>query len=159
MVFKIGQAEVHKRQKNIVLGLVFSVGLAVVMVLGDETFKASYNDLLIVSVVIFFVFANLINGIRHFQWKKTIQSHQIEVLDTAILFFKGDEKTVLKADQIRKMEIKRRKDVVTRILLHRVSGQKIRLEGYDGMDDFATAISSFLKSADACQVMTPPSDT
>lgn len=140
MIFKIGQTEIHKRRKNMLLGVLFSLGLSVTMVQGNAQDSLRYNDFLIGSIVLFFIFANVINLIRHFKWKGVIKNHQVEVLEDQMVFYKADEKTVLKIDQIQKVFLKRQKGLVTRMILELPIGNKIRLEGYEEMDAFAQVI-------------------
>ena len=140
MVFRIGQAEVQKRRKNILLGFLFSIGMVVAMAMGNAQNVDRYNDFLLGSVVFFVVFANIINIFRHFQWKNMILVHQVEVLDQEMIFTKGKDKSVLKIDQIIKVQVARRAGTVSRMIIELSGGNKIRLEGYDNMDDFAKAI-------------------
>ena len=145
MIFKIGQAEVKKRQNNILLGLLLTVVLAIIVFMGDESIKDKYNDFLIASFILFFLFANIINGIRHFRWKYIIKKHQIEVLDDQVVFLEGDVRTVLQKSQINKAHIKRRQEKVTRIIVQLVNGNKIRLEGYEEMEALAKGLTDRLK--------------
>lgn len=145
MIFKIGQTEVKKREKNIMLGLLFSILFVAIVMLDNDTDRGRYNDFLLASIVLFFLFSNVINGIRHLQWKKMIQVHSIDVLENEIAFLKDTEKTTLKIDQIDTVHLKQRGDLVTRIILKRVNGNKIRLEGYDEMDALAKSIIQQVK--------------
>ena len=140
MIFKISPAEVKKREKNILLAILFSIGLAGFLMFGNDTLKITYNFLLLISIGLFFVFANIFNGIRHNKWKKTIKTHQIEILDREIIFSKGDEKSTLPPEKIHKIRLKRRKESVTWMILFLTTGNKIRLEGYDDMDTLAKLI-------------------
>lgn len=149
MVFKIGQTEVKRRQKNIILGFVFSIMFLLTVNMGDGIFGVHYNDILLLSIVIFFVFANIFNLVRHFQWKKIIEIHQIEVLENEIIFSKGTEKTVLKLDKIKTVRFKRRGDDVVRMTATLVTGNKIRMEGYDKMNSFAKWLADRIKPEQA----------
>ena len=144
MVFKIGLPEVKKRQKNNLYGVVLSIVFLVVVTM-DDKLGVQYNDILLLSIVFFFVFANVINLTRHAQWKKLIETHQVEVLENVVVFMKDGEKTTLTPDKINILKIKRRDDKVARITIKLVIGNKIRLEGYNDMDDFAKLLAKLVK--------------
>ena len=144
MVFKIGLPEVKKRQKNNLYGVVLSIVFLVVVTM-DDKLGVQYNDILLLSIVFFFVFANVINLTRHAQWKKLIETHQVEVLENVVVFMKDGEKTTLTPDKINILKIKRRDDKVVRITIKLVIGNKIRLEGYNDMDDFAKLLAKLVK--------------
>ena len=145
MIFKISQAEVKKREKNILLGVLFSFGLAGALMLGNDTLKITYNSLLLTSIVLFFVFANFFNGLRHLKWKKIIQIHRLEILDDKFIFSKGDEKSTLTPEKIKKIRLKRQNESVRWMIIFLTTGNKIRLEGYDEMDVLAKLIITQLK--------------
>jgi hypothetical protein len=140
MTFTIGKDEIEKRRKNIFLGLIFSVGLAVLLGYMNGNDATKYNDLLLGSVVFFLVFANIINGYRYLQWLKLITTHRIEPGEDSICFFKGDAESTLKGKDIAKITAKRKDNRLTAITIELNIGNKIRLEGYDNMDGLLTAL-------------------
>lgn len=145
MVFKIGQAEVKKRQINMLLGLLFSVLFVTFINIKNNTDNTRYNDLLFLSVSVFFAFSNVINLGRHIQWKKSIKTHQIEILADSIIFSKDAEKEVLEPEKVAKIDVKRRGEEVKRIIIVLVIGNKIRLEGYNDMNLFAELLAERTK--------------
>lgn len=146
MIFKIETKEIKRREKNIALGVLFSVSFLVVVSWESSIVGARYNDILLLSIVFFFVFANVINIMRHFQWKNLIRTHRVEVADQEVFFWKGEEKTVLQPQQIASILIKRRREGgVAHITVKLVVGNKIRLEGYEEMEAFAEKLTSLVK--------------
>ncbi len=144
MIFRISVAEIAKRRKNILLGLLFSIGLAVTLAMANATNQEKYNDMLLGSVVFFLVFANIINATRHLQWQKQIKTHRIEVGNTGLMFIKGDEQNELLGEKIANLKTKEKNGLVTTIFVELATGNKIRLEGYDGMTELAALIQNMM---------------
>ena len=142
--FRIGVAEVKKRQKNILFGLIFTVALVLTLGWANASNAERYNDFLLGSVVIFLVFANFINGFRFYQWTVLIKTHRVELVEEGLAFWKGKEKTFLLPSQVRRVQFKRSGDAVAVVILELATGAKIRLEGYDNMADFAAGIRKLM---------------
>ena len=140
MAFKIGNHEVEKRRKNIILGAIFSTVLAACLGYLNGVNASKYNDFLLGSVVFFLVFANIINAFRYIQWLKLIAKHRVEPAGDVIHFYKGDDKSTLKGDNIAKVTVKRKQEQPVTIFIELNIGNKIRLEGYDDMDGLLGAL-------------------
>ncbi len=149
MTFRISDAEVTRRRKNNFLGLIFSIGLMLVLAVANASNQEKYNDMLLLSMVVFFVFANIINMFRHQQWQNQIRGHRLERSEAGLVFIKGDERNELRGDQIAKLRIKEKDNRVHLIFVELTTGNKIRLEGYDHMDGLA----------DLLRKMVPPETT
>jgi hypothetical protein len=142
MAFTISRDEVVKRRKNIFLGLLFSIGISVLMGHLNGNDSTKYNDLLFGSIVFFLVFANIINAFRYVQWLKLITTHRIEPNDDALTFHKGENQSTLKADDISKLRLKIKKEKLLSITVELNIGNKILLEGYDDMDGLLAAMKT-----------------
>ncbi|MBF0446888.1 MAG: hypothetical protein HQL67_01680 [Magnetococcales bacterium] len=140
MTFTIGSYEIQKRKKNILLGLGYSIALALVIGYANGSGMESYNDFLLGSVVFFLVSANIINGYRHLQWLKLITTHRVEEAEGSLNFYKGTERSTLKSDNIAQLIIKRKKGALITIIVVLNIGNKIRLEGYDDMEGLLTVL-------------------
>jgi hypothetical protein len=142
MAFTITKEEVIKRRKNIFLGLLFSIGIAVLMGYMNGNDSTKYNDLLFGSIVFFLVFANIINAFRYVQWLKLITTHRIEIGENSLDFFKGEAESNLKADNMAKLCLKKKDDQLLYIIVELNIGNKIRLEGYNDMDGLLAALKN-----------------
>lgn len=140
MIFRIGHEELVKRRKNNWLGLLFSIGMMVLLAAANAHNQERYNDFLFGSVVLFLVLANMINLVRHVQWSRTIAHHHIEAGESGLTFVKGEEKTHLPGDQINSMRTKEKNGATTVVFMELANGNRIRLEGYTDMNGLAAAI-------------------
>jgi hypothetical protein len=59
--FTISPASLRERSHNIAYGLAFSLGLVLLIYWGHVQFPQSFNMILLISVILFVVFSNLIN--------------------------------------------------------------------------------------------------
>ncbi len=137
MVYKISADEVKRRRKNILLGALFSIGIALLLGAQNAANEEKYNDFLFFSVVLFLVFSNFINGFRFYKWQDMTTKHRIEVEGDRITFCMGSEKSVLQNEQLATLKIKRKRDHVQAVIVGLNNGNKIRLEGYNNLNDLA----------------------
>ena len=141
MDFTIGEAEVRKRKKNILLGGVFSLLLAGMVAIQNHRHPEQYNDLLLWSVVGFVIIANVVNYYRHRRYLRKIRDHRVEVEPGKVKFRTGDDLSELDVQDIAAMSFFRKKGTLQHIQLRLKSNRGIRLEGYDDLEKLGRLVA------------------
>ncbi len=141
MDFIIGETEVRKRKRNILLGGVFSLLLAGMIAVQNHRNPEQYNDLLLWSVVGFVIIANVVNYYRHRRYLRQIRDHRVEVQPGKVKFWTGGDSSSLDVNDIAAMSFFRRKGMLQHIQIRLKSNRGIRLEGYNDLEELGRLIS------------------
>jgi hypothetical protein len=142
--FDIGPESIEKRRKNILLGGVFSLLLAILVVFGHARYPQTYNDVLLWSVLGFVVLGNLVNYYRHRRYLRLIRDHHVDIFPGRIEFWTGDQKSVLDIGDIAGVFLYRKKGVLGHIQIRLKSDRGIRLEDYRELERMAQSIAEQL---------------
>lgn len=145
--FTVSAESIAKRKKNILLGGVFSLLLAAVVVAGNARYPQTYNDVLLWSVLGFVLIGNLVNYYRHRRYLRLIRDHRVDVYPGRVEFWAGGEKSVLDIGDIAGMYLYRRRGTLRHIQVRLKSNRGIRLEGYGDAEGLARAIAAQLPKA------------
>ena len=144
MVFKIQPEEFAARRKRLLYGLLFSIGLAVIITYQHLHYPEEYNDVLFWSVVGFVVLGNLINYLRHRRYLKRAARHRLEFTEQALTFETGEEQSRLELTDVAAYRVFSRAGGIGHIQLQLANGRGIRLEGYENMTEMATELRRLL---------------
>jgi len=144
MKFTISQASLQIRKKNILLSALLSLALIAVVSTGHMLYPKTYNDMLLWSVITLVVLGNLINYYRHRRYLRLIRNHRIEIEGDKVLFYTGDQKSVLDVKEIAMLTFYRKKGNVTHIQLKLRNNRGIRLEGYEDLEQLGRAIADLI---------------
>lgn len=148
-VFSIGERYLDTKTKNILWGGGLSVVLVAVIAFGRYRYPETYNDVLLWSIVVFVIGANLINYLRHRRYLRLIREHRVELVSGRMLFWTGTEKSELDLDDIALVNLFRRKDVLHHIQLRLKNNRGIRLEGYRDLERMAALLAEQIPAAHA----------
>ncbi len=141
MHFTVGEAEVRKRNKNILLGAIFSLLLAGMVAFQNHRYPEQYNDVLLWSVVGFVIIANVVNYYRHRRYLRQIRDHRVEVEPGKVKFRTGGDLSELDVQDIAALSFFRKKGVLQHIQIRLRSNRGIRLEGYNDLEKLGRLIS------------------
>lgn len=142
MEYRIGEAEVKVRNKNNLLGAMFSAGLAWVVWDGHQRRPEVYNEYALWSVIAFLAFANVINGVRYLIWLKRIKKHYVTVQEGSMTFWEEKTETRLDFDQVSVLLIRTGKKLPDQLVIRLKNGRKIRIQGYDNQNELIDRIKS-----------------
>ena len=145
--FSIGKQYLDSKTKNILWGGGLSVVLVAVIAFGRYRYPQTYNDVLLWSIVVFVVGANLINYLRHLRYLRLIRDHRVELVPGRMLFWTGTEKSELNLDDIVLVNLFRRKDTLHHIQLRLKTNRGIRLEGYGNLEHLAALLAEQIPKA------------
>lgn len=142
--FNISQESIGRRKKNVLLGGMFSLVLAGIIVVGNYRYPETYNDVLLWSVLGFVVLANLVNYYRHSRYLRLIRDHRLEVVPGRVQFWTSGEKSELELENVAGMFLYRKKNALQHIQIRLKNNRGIRLEGYRDMERLAQLIAEQL---------------
>jgi hypothetical protein len=145
--FTISPASLRERSHNIAYGLAFSLGLVLLIYWGHVQFPQSFNMILLISVILFVVFSNLINYVRHRRYLRLARDHWIEILPDRIRFQATGNTSELELNDVAALNIYRRKGTPRLIQIKRKDNRGIRLEGYGDMEALAKALKARIPAA------------
>lgn len=144
MKFTISQASLQIRKKNIIWSALLSLALIAIVSAGNMLYPQTYNDMLLWSVITLVVIGNLINYYRHRRYLRLIRNHRIEIEGDKVLFYTGDQKSVLDVKEIAMLTFYRKKGNVAHIQLKLRNNRGIRLEGYEELEQLGRAIADLI---------------
>jgi hypothetical protein len=144
ITFRISDVEFERRNKRILYGLAWSIGLAVLVSIQHLHYPENYNDALFWSVIGFVALANLVNYYRHRKYIIKARTHRIELTDKTLRFITGSELSELKLPDVAAMSTFNQGKRLGHIQLKLRNGRGIRLEGYDDMDGLTAALQKRL---------------
>jgi len=142
--FSISSQAIERRKKNILLGGVFSLLLAILVVFGHARYPQTYNDVLLWSVLGFVVLGNLVNYYRHRRYLRLIRDHHVDILPGRIEFWTRGQKSELDIGEIAGLFLYRRKGVLAHIQVRLKNNRGIRLEDYGDLERMAQWIAEQL---------------
>jgi hypothetical protein len=145
--FTIDEGSLAQRKRNILLGLFFSLVLALVIALGHYRYPETYNDVLLWSVIGFVGIGNLVNWLRHRRYVRLIRDHRIEVHPGRVEFWTKGEKSVLDVGDIAALTLYRRRGTLRHIQVRLKNNRGIRLEGYRDLDRLADLLAGQIPKA------------
>jgi len=145
--FTIDQGSLAQRRRNILLGLVFSLVLALVVVFGHYRYPATYNAVLLWSVLGFVIIGNLVNWLRHRRYVRLVRNHRIEVHQGRVEFWTGGEKSVLEVGDIAALTLYRRRGSLRHVQVRLTNNRGIRLEGYRDLERLAALLADQIPKA------------
>lgn len=143
--FIVGEQEIRKRNKNLLWGLLLSVFLAVLIVIENHRDPATYNNVLLWSILGFLAVANIVNYIRHLRYLKLISTHRVEFNNDKIIFITDDNESELNTSDIAIMQMYKSSNRLQHIQLRLVNNRGVRLEGYDQLERMAALIAAQLR--------------
>ncbi|MBF0370672.1 MAG: hypothetical protein HQL52_14565 [Magnetococcales bacterium] len=144
MVFQVGKQEISKRNKNIFMGIIYSVGFIAVTAAANSWDSNKYNDMLLLSVIGFVVFSNMINAVLYMNYRTKIKDHRVEVGEKGVTFWTKGVDSMLEVERILKVRFRRRKGALDRVVIDLRNGRHIRLEGYDDLLELGEAVVKLL---------------
>lgn len=144
MKFTISQASLQMRKKNIMWSALLSLALIAITSAGHMLHPQTYNDMLLWSVVTVVILGNLINYYRHRRYLRLIRNHRIEIAGDKVMFYTGDQESVLNVKEIAMLTFYRRKGNVDHIQLKLRNNRGIRLEGYGELEQLGRAIADLI---------------
>ena len=107
--FTISPDSLRERSRNIAYGLVLSIGMALVVYWGHIQFPKSFNNILLVSVILFLVAANLINYVRHRRYLRLTKDHWIQIQPERVRFHAAGTITELDLEDVAAVNVYRRR--------------------------------------------------
>jgi len=146
MKFVIGDAEIRKRKKNVLLGGILTLPLAGVLAVQEHISPEAYNDALLWSIVGFVVLANVVNYYRHRRYLRLVQTHRLEVHPGKVQFWTAGESSELDVTDIAGVVFFRKRRVLQHIQIRLKSNRGIRLEGYDDLETLGRLITEQIPS-------------
>lgn len=146
-VFSIGGQYLDRKAKNILWGAGLSLLLVAVVAIGRYRYPETYNDVLIWSIVLFVIGANLINYVRHRRYLRLIRDHSVEVVPGRMHFKTGTEVSELDLNDIAMVNLFRRKGVLHHMQLRLKNNRGIRIEGYSDLERMAALLAEQIPEA------------
>lgn len=146
MEFVIGEAEVRKRKKNVLLGGLLTLALAGITAAQQHWSPEAYNGALLWSIVGFVVLANAVNYYRHRRYLRLVQTHRLEVHPGKVQFWTAGERSELDVNDIAAVVFFRKRRVLQHIQIRLKSNRGIRLEGYDHLERLGRLITEQIPS-------------
>jgi hypothetical protein len=144
MHYTISETSLQTRKNNVILGALFSLGLAVVVTAGQIQYPETYNDVFFWSVLIVVAIGNLVNYYHYRRYLRRVENHRIEIASDKISFITGSEKSVLDSKDIVALTFYRRKGQIAHIQLKLRNNRGIRLEGYTDLEQLGGAIADMI---------------
>ncbi|MBK8637795.1 MAG: hypothetical protein IPN92_05715 [Chromatiaceae bacterium] len=145
--FTISPESLRERSRNIVYGLVLSIGLASLIYWGHIQFPQSFNNTLLVSVYLFLVAANLINYVRHRRYLRLVKDHWIQIQPDRVRFHAAGAITELDLEEVAAVNVYRRRGAPRHVQIKRKDNRGIRLEGYGDMEGLIQALKARIPAA------------
>jgi hypothetical protein len=145
--FTISPESLRERSRNIAYGFLLSLGLVLAVYWGNLRFPESFNHALLISVVLFTLFANLINYVRHRRYLRLARDHWLEVLPDWVRFQAAGTVTELDLNEVAALNVYRRRGRPYLIQVKRKDNRGIRLEGYGDLEGLATALKALIPAA------------
>ncbi len=147
MRFTIGKEELHKRSKNMKMGVFFAVVLVGFIAYHNNQYPEKYNDILYWSIMGFIILANIVGYYRYLRYLKKSKEHWIEVLPQQLRFHNQDEESELNIDDIAALQFYRRKGAIQHIQIKLKNNRGIRLEGYENINELGNLLSEQVPKA------------
>ena len=147
MTFTISEDYLGLRKRNIVLGALFSLLLATLVVAGHMYAPQTYNEVLMWSMLGFLLIANVVNYFRHLKYLKRVKGHRIEVTDKGVEFWTEGEKSVLRYADVAALVKHGRRGRLTLLQIKLKNNRGIRLEGYAPMDQLSASLEARIPAA------------
>lgn len=144
-IFVIGRKELGKRNRNLLWGLLLSLFLAAVTVIENHEDPATYNDVLMWSILGFLALANIVNYFRHLRYARLVRTHNVQLEGGKIVFHTADDVSELDVSAIAIMHQYTSSGRLQHIQLRLKNNRGIRLEGYDRLEEMAGMISAQLQ--------------
>jgi hypothetical protein len=145
--FTISPESLRERSRNITYGLVLSIGLASLIYWGHIKFPQSFNNTLLVSVILFLVAANLINYVRHRRYLRLVKDHWIQIQPDRVRFHAAGTITELDLEEVAAVTVYRRRGAARHVQIKRKDNRGIRLEGYGDMEGLVQALKTRIPAA------------
>ena len=145
--FTISPDSLRERSRNIAYGLVLSIGMALVVYWGHIQFPKSFNNILLVSVILFLVAANLINYVRHRRYLRLTKDHWIQIQPERVRFHAAGTITELDLEDVAAVNVYRRRGAPRHVQIKRKDNRGIRLEGYGDMEGLVKALRARIPAA------------
>ncbi len=147
MRFKIAQAELQKRSKNIKIGGFFAGIMVIFIAYYNHEYPEQYNDVLFWSIMGFIILANLIGYYRYRRYLNNVKDHWLEVLPEQIQFHTKGEVSELNINDIAALNFYRHKGILQHIQIKLKNNRGVRLEGYEDMNSLADLLSEQVPKA------------
>jgi len=147
MHFKIGKAELQKRNKNIKVGGFFAAVLVVFIAYHNNQYPAKYNDVLYWSIMGFIILANLVGYYRYRRYLNMVKEHWLEIHPNLIQFHTKGEVSELNISDIAALYLYRHKGTLQHIQIKLKNNRGIRLEGYDDINKLADLLAEQIPKA------------
>lgn len=145
--FRISEASLRARTRNVGYGAALSLLLLLVVGWGHLDQPQTYNVVLLWSVVGFVVLANAIGYVRHRRYLRRARQHRLELGRRRIRFLTGTMESVLSVADIAAVTIHRRGQGIGHIQITRTDNRGIRLEGYQDIERLAAALKARVAAA------------
>lgn len=144
MSYTVSAASLQIRKKNIRWGLIFSLVLIATVSIGHMLYPETYNEMLLWSVLFLVALGNVVNYYRYRRYLRLIKDHRIEIEGKKVLFYTGNEKSVLDAMDIAMLTFYRKKGNVDHIQVKLRNNRGIRLEGYADLEQLGQDIADLI---------------
>jgi hypothetical protein len=129
-------------------GLILSICLASYQYIGAMSqFPESFNKILLVSVILFLVAANLINYVRHRRYLRLVKDHWIQIQPDRVRFHAAGTITELDLEEVAAVTVYRRRGAPRHVQIKRKDNRGIRLEGYGDMEGLVQALKARIPAA------------
>ena len=145
--FKISEASLAIRKRNILLGALFSVVLVAIIVSGHMHSPQTYNEVLLWSMVGFLGIGNLVNYYRYRRYMRRVKNHRLEVTRKSVDFWTEGEKSVMRFDKVAALVKHRRRGKLSHLQIKLRNNRGIRLEGYESMEDLSECLEEHIPKA------------
>ena len=142
--FTISDESIRKRNRNVLLGGLFSLLLAGVVTYGHYESPDRYNQTLLWSVLGFVLIGNLVNFYRHLRYLRLSRDHRIEVYPGSAQFWTAGDKTELDLKDVAGLFFYRRRGELQHIQVRLKNNRGIRLEGYADLEHLAAELGKQL---------------
>lgn len=133
-VFRISEAVIRRRHFNTALGIVFGVALCIIAFRSNAVDSDTYNDTLLVSVVLVVALFGLFNLVGHIRYFLNSRKHHLEVGDDRITFVTGANQTVLTLSEVASTEQQSRLNEGPSLMMRLKNKRIVRLVGYEGQE-------------------------
>ena len=145
--FTISPESLRERGRNIAYGLILSIGLTLLVYWGHLQFPQSFNKILLVSVILFVVAANLINYVRHRRYLRLAKDHWIQIQPERVRFQAAGAITELDLEEVAAVNVYRRRGAPRLVQIKRKDNRGIRLEGYGDMEGLVQVLKARIPAA------------
>lgn len=129
--FRISEAAIRRKHFNTGLGIVLGIALCVVVLQGHAVDRDTYNDTLLISVVVFIALFSLFNLAGHIRFVLNARKHHLEVSEDRIIFVTGSNLSVLMLNEVTFSEQQSRLREGPSLMMQLKNKRIVRLVGYE----------------------------